>query len=58
MEKHIGRHIKKDEVVHHKDENPLNNSIENLELISNISHKKLHTKKRRRDNGGRFIKMS
>lgn len=32
MEEHIGRYLLKTEVVHHKDHNPRNNSIENLEL--------------------------
>ena len=40
MEKHIGRKLKPGECVHHKDGNPLNDSIENLELCaSNTQHK-------------------
>ena len=39
MENHIGRYLTKDEVVHHKDENPSNNDISNLELYEkNITH--------------------
>ena len=31
-------------VIHHKDLNPENNSIENLQLMSQVEHKKLHNK--------------
>lgn len=34
MENHLGRPLKKTEVVHHKDHNKINNSIKNLEVIS------------------------
>jgi hypothetical protein len=37
MESHIGRYLSPDEVVHHIDENPNNNSIENLELFRSQS---------------------
>ncbi len=37
MEKHIGRELLSSEVVHHKDRNPLNNSIDNLELLTSQS---------------------
>jgi len=35
MEKHIGRYLKKEEVVHHIDKNHANNKIENLMLFKN-----------------------
>ena len=39
MEKHLGRYLDPKEVVHHKDDNPQNNSIENLELFAcNADH--------------------
>lgn len=39
MEKHIGRYLLPSEVVHHRDDNPGNNAIENLELFeSNAQH--------------------
>lgn len=31
-------------IIHHRDGNKLNNSIENLELISNAEHSRLHAK--------------
>jgi hypothetical protein len=42
MMKFIGRRLKRDENVHHKDRNKLNNSIENLEIISPSEHGKHH----------------
>jgi hypothetical protein len=32
MEQHLGRKLRKDETVHHKDLNKLNNNIDNLQL--------------------------
>lgn len=37
MEKHLGRYLSPEEVVHHKDKNPSNNDIDNLELFANHS---------------------
>jgi len=34
--------IKKGMFIHHKDKNPLNNSIENLEMITHSQHSKIH----------------
>ncbi len=42
MELHIGRRITRDEVVHHKDNDILNNDISNLKLMSWSEHSKLH----------------
>jgi hypothetical protein len=44
MEQHIGRELKKDEVVHHKDGNRLNNDISNLELMTAKEHGIHHAK--------------
>ncbi len=44
MELHIGRRLNKDEVVHHIDRNRLNNSIENLQLMTHGEHTALHNK--------------
>ena len=42
MEEHIGRYIKRGEVIHHIDGNKSNNNIDNLLLLSNSEHIKLH----------------
>lgn len=42
MEKRIGRYLKKEEVVHHIDGNKSNNDINNLLLLTNSDHAKLH----------------
>jgi hypothetical protein len=42
MEKHIGRRLSRNEVVHHKDENKSNNDINNLEIMSRSDHSRLH----------------
>ena len=56
MEKHIGRLLKQTEVVHHKNDNPSDNRIENLELYdSNAKHKSDDNKKRKRDKSGRLL---
>lgn len=43
MEEKIGRKLTNNEVVHHIDCNPSNNSINNLEIISRGYHTKLHS---------------
>lgn len=47
VENHLGRVLSDDEVVHHKDRNKFNNNIENLEVLTNSEHAKLHAKKGR-----------
>jgi len=42
MEKKLGRYLKKNEVVHHKDGNPSNNKIYNLEVMTRSKHCGLH----------------
>lgn len=46
MEKHLGRRLKSTETVHHIDCNKLNNTIDNLLLMTVSEHKKLHDKLR------------
>lgn len=42
MEMKLGRPLLKTEDVHHKDENPLNNTLENLEVIDHREHDRMH----------------
>lgn len=46
MEKHIGRTITRDEVVHHKNHVRDDNRIENLQLMTFKEHASLHMKER------------
>lgn len=42
MEQYLGRKLKRNEVVHHKDGNKLNNDINNLELMTLSEHSRMH----------------
>src|ERR1035437_7384640 len=42
MATHLGRNLKRWEIVHHKDGNRHNNALENLEIISQAEHCKIH----------------
>lgn len=46
IEKSLGRPLRSDEIVHHKDGNKRNNSLENLEILSISEHTSLHMRGR------------
>ena len=46
MAKFLGRPLSKDAIIHHKDGDPTNNRIENLELTTVDEHAKHHLSKR------------
>ena len=59
MSTYLGRPLKEDEHVHHKDGNKLNNCISNLELVTRSEHTKLHNREKEiiRDELGRIVKV-
>ena len=42
MALHLGRSLDKNEVVHHLDEDPTNDSIDNLQIMSRSDHSRIH----------------
>lgn len=60
MENSLGRLIdpSKGEEVHHKDENPRNNALSNLELVNKDEHQRDHANKDKRWKKNKFWKKS
>jgi len=54
MEKKIGRYLTDKEIVHHVNENTLDNRIENLQLMTASDHVKYHKQKTKRLKNGKF----
>ena len=49
-----GRFLRDDEVVHHINENKLDNTPENLLVLTQSEHIRLHANKRKRGKNGKF----
>ena len=49
MEKYLGRKLKIDEIVHHKDQNKLNADINNLEITTQSKHASKHKRQSKID---------
>lgn len=55
VEENLGRTLRPDEIVHHKDEDKTNYGLDNLEVVSRSEHMKIHNVNRPRNSKGQFI---
>jgi hypothetical protein len=53
-EAYAGAFLAPNEIVHHKDGDQRNNHWDNLEILTQAEHARMHTKERKRDKNGRF----
>ena len=58
MARMIGRALRQDEHVHHRDGDPFNNRPENLELLTPSAHLKIHAAQWPRDSKGRYVRRT